>query len=556
MKIAIYARKSKMSDTGESIQNQIEMCKAYITLYHEADINNIEVYYDEGFSGSNTKRPDFIRLLEDCAQNRIKMLICYRLDRVSRNIADFSNTYAVLEKNHVEFVSIKEKFDTSTPIGRAMLNISLVFSQLERETIAERIRDNLILLSQNGKWLGGTTPLGYSSEKITYLSGTKEKHCYELVLKEDERPTLETIFKKYLELGTISQVENYLIRKGIKTRNRKTFRANTIREILINPTYCEITNESYDYFNHLGCQISFPKGHLDGGFCFLPFNRCKGGKQNQKNEYREWILAQGTHKPIISADIWLLTQQLIQENGNNLSYNSHAGYSGQLALLTGLIYCHCGSRMKVTNHAVLVDGTISYIYRCNDKLRSRGALCNNKNLKGHYLDKIIVHKLIEMSDPSVLIQQLKKNQATILSDEPLNNPILSLELEIKLKEEKIDRLLDNLAAASDAMMQNTLLNKIKSLQTETTNLTSKLSDFKEQLPETDTPSINPQELAATLSDINHVFQNSSIAQKRRLIKQVINKIEFDGRTVTVLLNSLIPVNPSAANGSKITHEKR
>ena len=130
MKVAIYARKSKITEKGDSALNQIDCCKEY-ALKSFLSIEEIFTYTDEGFSGGSTNRPMFKQMMADVAARKFNILICYRLDRISRNIAQFSNTYELLQKHKVEFVSVKEQFDTSSPIGRAMLNIAMVFAQLE-----------------------------------------------------------------------------------------------------------------------------------------------------------------------------------------------------------------------------------------------------------------------------------------------------------------------------------------------------------------------------------------------------------------------------------------
>ena len=161
IKIAIYSRKSVFTGKGESIENQIELCKNYCNTYVNSG-SNLEyiIYEDEGFSGKNTNRPEFQHMIDDIKKNKIDTLICYRLDRISRNVADFSSTLELLQKYNVNFISIKERFDTSTPLGRAMIYIASVFAQLERETIAERVRDNMIQLAKSGRWLGGNIPYG------------------------------------------------------------------------------------------------------------------------------------------------------------------------------------------------------------------------------------------------------------------------------------------------------------------------------------------------------------------------------------------------------------
>ena len=133
MKIAaIYSRKSKITGIGESIINQIELCKQEC---RHLGIEEFRIYEDEGFSGKNIKRPEFQKMLMDAKEKQFQVLICYRLDRISRNISDFSTLINQLDSLNISFISVNEQFDTSTPMGRAMMYIASVFAQLERETI-------------------------------------------------------------------------------------------------------------------------------------------------------------------------------------------------------------------------------------------------------------------------------------------------------------------------------------------------------------------------------------------------------------------------------------
>ena len=178
LRVAIYSRKSKFSEKGESIGNQVDLCKDYIALNYPSNEYEVEIdiYEDEGWSGGTLDRPKFQEFMKEEQSNPYNILICYRLDRISRNIADFSSFMNELSKLDTSFISIREKFDTKTPMGRAMMYISSVFAQLEREVIAERIRDNMLELSKTGRWLGGDAPTGYSSEK--YEKQTWEKFFY------------------------------------------------------------------------------------------------------------------------------------------------------------------------------------------------------------------------------------------------------------------------------------------------------------------------------------------------------------------------------------------
>ena len=133
---AIYARQSIEKKDSVSIEAQIDRCKAY------CDGQDYKIYKDAGYSGKNINRPQFSKLLEDIKKGVIKKVISYRLDRISRSIADFSQLLIMFDEYNVDFISATENFDTNSPMGRAMINIVMTFAQLERETIVERVTDN------------------------------------------------------------------------------------------------------------------------------------------------------------------------------------------------------------------------------------------------------------------------------------------------------------------------------------------------------------------------------------------------------------------------------
>ena len=196
---AIYSRKSKYSTAGDSIDNQIQLCKEYAqNQLKDKNITDFIIYEDEGFTGGNINRPEYKKMMLDAKNKKFDILICYRLDRVSRSVSDFSFTLDNLKKNDIDFVSIREQFDTSSPMGRAMIYIASVFAQLERETIAERVRDNMHELAKTGRWLGGTTPAGYKSKLIKFFdSNMNERSMYQLTEIPEELETIKHIYEKW-----------------------------------------------------------------------------------------------------------------------------------------------------------------------------------------------------------------------------------------------------------------------------------------------------------------------------------------------------------------------
>lgn len=164
MVIGIYPRKSVYRDNSESIKVQIRLCKEYAKIMYKGEKLDFRVYgKDEGFSGKNTKRPSFQELMRDVKSNLLDVVMVYRLDRISRNVSEFSEMYDIMHAHNVTFLSVKESFDTSTPIGRTVMYILAAFSQFERESTSERVADNMHSLGASGKWTGGKLPAGMSS---------------------------------------------------------------------------------------------------------------------------------------------------------------------------------------------------------------------------------------------------------------------------------------------------------------------------------------------------------------------------------------------------------
>ena len=239
-KVAIYSRKSKFTGKGESIESQIDMCRTYLKLHFpEIKDEDILVYEDEGYSGGNINRPQFQKMLKECRNNNISRIICYKLDRISRSVGDFIKLTEELEKLHIEFVSINDNYETHTSTGRAMLAMTMVFAQLERETIAERIRDNMLFLAKDGRWLGGNTPTGYKSTETVgsiKLDGkTRKARMLEIV--DEEADIVKLIFSKFLEYKSLTKVETYMIQHDILTKKNISFSRFAIKNILKNPVY-------------------------------------------------------------------------------------------------------------------------------------------------------------------------------------------------------------------------------------------------------------------------------------------------------------------------------
>ncbi|WP_069997802.1 recombinase family protein [Cellulosilyticum sp. I15G10I2] len=557
MKIAIYARKSRTTDKGESIENQISLCRQYAAVHFQDAI--FDEYKDEGYSGGNTNRPAFKELLQSFKKEHYDVLICYRLDRISRNVLDFSSTLDMLSKNNIAFVSIKENFDTTTPMGRAMLHISSVFAQLERETIAERIRDNMLELSKTGRWLGGTTPLGYTSKKVAYdVKNSKTKYYTILKADEMEASIVKLIFKKYLELGSLSQLETHLIQKDIRTLNNKFYHPHVLKNILANPVYVVADQSIYDYFYDRDAYIAHPKSDFTGDYAPMVYNKNRQGKIIYKNNISEWIVALGQHRPLISSTLWLQVQKQLNTNRRKAIPHHQSSH----ALLTGLIHCgHCGAPMKVTNQSVLKDGSISYIYRCTTKLKSHGKLCNMPNAKGHHLDPAVIEKVKQLlPDNNQLIQGLAKERLTTASAQQEDDKnIIIMEGALQQNEKAISKLVRLIASCEDSLLERSYHKEIDRLHKEQMVLEEKLWGLQNTKLENSKLIENTDKIIDILRDFDRRINEASINEKRILLQSIIHSVVWDGHKINVYLyrseQDYENNNHNYPHGCKITYEK-
>lgn len=323
MCFAIYSRKSRFTGKGESIENQVTVCRQYIeSRYGKEEAQRAQVFEDEGFSGGSLDRPQFRKMIEMAEKGGIQSVVCYRLDRVSRNIGDFAGLIRRLEQWGIGFVSVREQFDTGSPMGRAMMYIASVFSQLERETIAERIRDNMMELAKTGRWLGGRTAYGYRSSCIRREEDGRVRQAYCLEEVPEELGHVRRLFQVFLRNGSLRGAEEAL--EGVKTRQGKKFTRFSIREILKNPVYCAADRDAWEYFSQKGAGITGDAGLYDGSGGVMAYNRTeqKKGCSHRELPVTEWIVAPGLHAPAVSGREWSQVQHILESHKKSLCEDS------------------------------------------------------------------------------------------------------------------------------------------------------------------------------------------------------------------------------------------
>lgn len=533
IRIALYARKSKFTGKGESIENQISACKRYVEEHFPEGEWEIQVYKDEGVSGKSLERPAMQRMLRDIEMNKIDILICYRLDRVSRNVRDFSNLIERLAEWHKEFISVKEAFDTRNPMGRAMMMISSVFSQLERETIAERITDNMYALAKTGRWLGGSTPLGFESRQIVTedMEGKKRSH-FMLAQISEEVEMVRLIYAKYIEFGSLTKLEAYLMNANYHTRNGKYYGRYVLRSILVNPVYCVADGRAWDFLKEEGYGVYAEYAVFDGTHGLIAYNKNNGkGKVQRRNAVEDWVVSVGEHKGIIDSVTWTEVQNKIRSN-RKLSYRTPQKNE---ALLSGVVRCaHCGSFMRPKSSRKAKDGTLHYFYVCEQKEKSRGVLCQMRNVPGHHLDVLVADEIFRQSGKVTTDHAfLKKEISRIEKMVHLHSESFVLKQQIESNSKQIETLLAALGKSTNEITTDAILRKINQLNDEQEALKERVRQ-EEILQSEKMDKATDEGLAEKIIFMDRgLFDKLPAAKRKAILIRVIKEISWDGESAVI-----------------------
>lgn len=499
MRIAIYSRKSIETDTGESIKNQIKLCKEYFERQGNC---TFEVFEDEGFSGGNTNRPSFKRMMELVKIKQFDAVAVYKIDRIARNIVDFVNIYGQLEIIGVKLVSITEGFDPSTPAGKMMMLLLASFAEMERMNIAQRVKDNMRELAKLGRWSGGTPPTGYTTKKV--MESGKNITYLELI-KESEND-IKSVFDMYMRGYSTYQISRDFKAKGLNYHNK------TIQSMITNPTYLISSNESINYLKSKGYTV-YGKPN---GCGFLPYNRrptVNGKKQTLSSDK---FVGVSKHKALIDIGLWIKVQEKLESK----IISPHPRES-EFTYLTGLIKCKCGCNMIVQPGRMKKDGTRVYYFRCKNK--RDGFKCNNKFLKVDLAEDAVQDFLRQFTNKDHLLKCVNTKQST----DTIEKNIKLINKKIALNDKYINNLNDKLMLLSNTAAISTI-NKIETLAKSNEILKEELLKLEKvklfQNKESDNIEILYNQI------MKFINFDMDMKSKRECIRTVIKQIVWDSDT--------------------------
>ena len=305
VRCAVYTRKSHeegLEQDFNSLDAQREACEAYIlSQKHEGWACLAEMYDDGGISGATMERPALKRLLADIEAGKIDTVVVYKVDRLTRSLADFAKIVEVFDARDVSFVSVTQQFNTTTSMGRLTLNMLLSFAQFEREVTGERIRDKIAASKRKGMWMGGNPPLGY------------DVRDRKLIVNEAEAETVRHIFRRYAELGSVWDLKDELDRDGIvgKVCTDRFGRTTGGRPLARGPLYRMLQNRIY-----------------------------RGEIVHKENHYL------GEHDAIVEEALWQTVQERLATN--RVERATGVGAS-QPSLLAGMLFDEAGERLTPTH---------------------------------------------------------------------------------------------------------------------------------------------------------------------------------------------------------------
>lgn len=515
--IGIYPRKSVYRDNSDSVQVQIKLCKDYAGILFKDQEIEFKIYdKDEGFSGKNMNRPSFQELMEDVQNDMLNVVMVYKLDRISRNVQEFSAMYEIFKQHDVSFVSVKESFDTTTPMGRTVMYILAAFAQLERENTSERVTDNMLALGASGKWTGGKLPTGMTS--IRRQVGDKE-HSYLMVDNHAIR-LVKSLYGLILQGYSITKTERYCRDHGIKSQSGKYLNTSQIYNIITNPVYCQNSMEAYYYFEDLGCLLPDP-ALFDGTKGLIGYGKTKSGRASQKRQAKtSWTIAIGIHDYVILAADWIAAQDRLGINKMVRTAKYDCG------ILKGVIRCKCGARMDIRTYTK--NGTRFSYYYCTDMARQGKTKCDTGYVRIEEVEDAFLKQLRRIRfNPEGFKLKPDAETGALLST-------TSIKAELKQVHASIDNLTAALMNAMDSSASQYIIAKIEELDRSRKELESTLR--KAVLQESMCKSI--EETEAEIYDsicylLDH-FDSIEYGAKNELIRKIIKKCILEDKNLRII----------------------
>ena len=485
VRCAIYTRKSTeegLEQEFNSLDAQRESGEAYIKSQASEGWECLPTRYDDGgFTGGNMDRPALQRLLADIEAGKIDSIVVYKVDRLSRSLLDFAKMVETFDRHHVSFVSVTQLINTSTSMGRLMLNVLLSFAQFEREIISERTRDKIAAARRKGKWSGGMPLLGYDLDpKVS-----------KLLVNADEAVRVRAIFELYLKHQSMIATIQELDRRGWVNKRWKTrkgperggtpFTKNSLYRLLTNVAYI--------------------------------------GQIRYKTETHD-----GEHPAIVDPEVWQQVQHLLHKNGRTGGALVRNKFG---ALLKGLLRCvPCGCAM-CPSHSTK-DGKKRYRYYVCSGAQKRGwHTCPSKSIPAGEIEALVVEQIKRLvQDPALLRETFAQTKSQIQAQKAeleaegrgLERDVTRWTAEVRKSDQSVATDAPNAARVAHVA---DLRERIQAGERRTTEL-------RDQLVVLDRDTVDERDVAKALSVFDGVWDALLSRERARVVQLLVQRVDYDG----------------------------
>jgi len=536
-KVAVYARKSKITESGKSVDNQISKCKSYADLKFDARDDDILIYRDEGLSGYYSDRPAYLEMLKDIGDGRIKAVICYKFDRISRRTVDLLNLVEKLKVKKIAFISCTDEVDTGSKTGRIVMSLLASIAEFERDIIAERIADNMYELAKEGRWLGGVTPTGYASQKEYLTIGNRKTSINHLKPVPEEQQAVKEIFTRFTQLRGINKVVAFTKEHGIKTKTGRAHTNISIRGILSNPVYAVADEDTYAWLKAFDVPIYAERPDFDGVRGLMAYNKTGQTKELKEDSGRtgpayamrcerrdisEWIISVGRHEGIIPGKVWTQVQDILQANRDRYKQPNEQTFS----LLSGMIMCPVCQKNMYTHRESgrYTEGRPRFLYKCQLR-RANKENCPYKDVKGNEIDRFVLDAICGMGheDTAYYLKLMKSEAAQREKSDGAERKSRQIERQVQRIQREIEGQAKNLRLAPDAI-KATLMEDLAKLTEDLSRLQQRQQELAEEQRQQANNACDIEKAREIILSFPKLVDTLSYQGKMELIQKVVEKV--------------------------------
>ena len=491
-KTAIYARKSVFREDSISIETQIERCQSKLS-----EGESYVIYQDNGYSGKDTDRPDYQRMMRAIKAGRIGKVIVYKLDRISRSMLDFQVMLKQFSEYDVGFISATESYDTTSIQGRMIANINMTFAEFEREQIRMRVIHAYESRSEKGYFMGGAIPYGYRRTDTT-INGIKTVKFEPDPIEAGE---IQLIYSLYSNpSATLNDVLKELAKQGknFKSRNGKPWNTARLSETMRSPVYVKADYNIYQFYKEQGSIICNPLEQFDGEHSCYFF---KYENKNRKTwDLKDTKLVIAPHKGIITSDIWLACRRKLLNNHQVKTCKPKNSF------LSGKVKCGvCGYAMVIRKSKTKAGR----YFVCQGKSENHCCKAEHKTIYATEFENMILERITD-----------KINSLTIIPIQDTQNEQALKTRELKIKIDNIDTdissLVDKISEADNLTMQY-INQRIQELHNQKSNLQFEIDKIEQHYTDKNTE-------IKQLKNVMKLWDKLTFEDKVGVINLLIKKI--------------------------------